>query len=101
MQLNTRNRGVFEGPCQVAMTTKVSVRIQELISLKVIANIGYQQVVDLLLQTSKPFIKFSCSGKWKTVSNHLKCVARLPKRNKTFRVFFVSQELHAQITRKI
>ena len=26
---------------------------------------------NLLLQTSKPFIKFSWNGKWKTVSNHL------------------------------
>ena len=31
MQLNTRNR-VYLRACQVAMTTKVSVRVQELIS---------------------------------------------------------------------
>ena len=37
MQLNTRNR-VYLRACQVAMTTKVSVRVQELISLKVIAT---------------------------------------------------------------
>ena len=29
---------------------------------------------NLLLQTSKPFIKFSWNGKWKTVSNHLKII---------------------------
>ena len=37
MQLNTRNR-VYLRACQVAMTTKVSMRVQELISLKVIAT---------------------------------------------------------------
>ena len=37
LQLNTRNR-VYLRACQVAMTTKVSVRVQELISLKVIAT---------------------------------------------------------------
>ena len=29
---------------------------------------------NLLQQTSKPFIKFSWNGKWKTVSNHLKFI---------------------------
>ena len=43
MQLNTRNR-VYLRACQVAMTTKMSVRVQELISWKVIAT-SYQQVV--------------------------------------------------------
>ena len=29
---------------------------------------------NLLLQTSKPFIKFSCNGKWKTVSIYLNSI---------------------------
>ena len=29
---------------------------------------------NLLLQMSKPFIKFSCNGKWKTVLNYLKVI---------------------------
>ena len=37
MQLNTRNR-VYLRACQVAMTTKMSVRVQELIGWKVIAT---------------------------------------------------------------
>ena len=37
MQLNTRNR-MYLRACQVAMTTKMSVRVQELISRKVIAT---------------------------------------------------------------
>ena len=54
------------------MTTKVSVRVQELISLKVIATLAYQQVVVIFYYKRVNFsIKFSCNGKWKTVSNHL------------------------------
>ena len=37
MQLNTRNR-VYLRACQVAMTTKMSVTVQEFISRKVIAT---------------------------------------------------------------
>ena len=72
MKLNTRNRVYFRC-CQVAMATKMSVGVQALwlISWNVV---GTFQEVAVVLQTSKLFIKFSVSGKWKTLSNHIKHV---------------------------
>ena len=71
MQLNTRDR-VYLRACQVAMTTKMSVRVQKLMIKMLWQHRLSTSGSNVLLQTSKPCIKFSCNGKWKTVSSHLK-----------------------------
>ena len=53
------------------MTTKISVRVQELKVERFLHHRLPTSSSNLLLQMSKPFVKFSCNGKWKTVSNHL------------------------------
>ena len=67
MQLNTI-KNVYLRACQAAMTTKVSV-ITRVDKLKGYCNIGYQEVVVIFYYKR---VNFSCNGKWKTVSNHLK-----------------------------
>ena len=72
MQLDARNR-VYVSTCQVAMTIKMSERVQELISiLRLLQHLLSTSSSNLLLQTSKPFIEFSWNEKRKTVSKHLK-----------------------------
>ena len=76
--------------CHDNQNVSESIRVDK---LKGYCNIGYQQVIVILYyKTSKPFIKFSCNGKWKTVSNHLKPQQRLEGTRMLARVVILREQ---------